>query len=325
MLFVTNRVLNQGPTRLNSERSYILPRSVSFNLEDNQAGQSVSFCYRTAANNYTEIGSQTFFRELRNSDFKQIVLYLHGFNSFPEPDIFPAAEEIQALFDQKSPGYIIVVPLIWPCDSDFGVVQDYYDDQISADASGYAFLRFLEKFLAWRNRHSTLENPCIKRINILAHSMGNRVLRSTLACAVKYEQTQGMPLIFRNTFMIAPDIINETFEPGESGSYIPPSSRNVVVYYAADDLALRASKVANARDTSRRLGHTGPENIKRVAKNVYAFDCGDFNNSYDQPVGHSYFRKDPQGNPGIVFNHIWDCINTGRVPITPPGSQTQIL
>ena len=145
--------------------------------------------------------------------------------------------------------------------------------------------------------------------------MGNRVLREAFATTVQYFLPQGMPLIFRNIFMAAADVVNETLEPGQRGEHISPAARNIVVYYAADDLALRASKVANVgnRIASRRLGHTGPERMNKVNKNVYALDCDDFNTDYDR-VGHTYFATDRNDNPGAVFNHIWQCIDKGRVP-----------
>lgn len=325
MLFVTNRVLNEGPTPVNPDGSYSFPRSVSFKLNNNQAEQSVYFCRRESANRYIEIGSQAFFDTLRAANAQQILLYLHGYASLPEPAIFPKAEELQRLFNQKLDQSIMVIPLIWPCDNDFGVVKDYFDDQIAADASAFAFMRLLEKFLSWRDENSTLENPCTKWINVLAHSMGNRVLRGALNLAVQYYQQGGIPLIFRNSFLVAADIDNHSLEPGQPAELIPQTSRNVVVYFAADDLAMRASKVANVRDTSRRLGQTGPARMDRVDRNVYAFDCGDFNNLYDSPAGHGYFTRDNQGNAGLLFDHLWACILTGRVPIEPPTTRLQIL
>ncbi len=79
--------------------------------------------------------------------------------------------------------------------------------------------------------------------------------------------------------MAAADVVNETLEPGQEGQHISPAARNVVVYYAADDLAMRASKIGNIANqiASRRLGHTGPENMDKVENNVYALDCDDFN------------------------------------------------
>jgi hypothetical protein len=89
----------------------------------------------------------------------------------------------------------------------------------------------------------------------------------------------------------------------------------VVVYYASDDLALRASKISNLKNAvaSRRLGHSGPENMKKVPGNVYAVDCDDYNTKYDTPKGHSYFLDDKSGKPGVVFKDICQAIERGRV------------
>jgi esterase/lipase superfamily enzyme len=332
MLFITNRVLTQGPTPINPDKSYALPRTINFDLSNNQAEQSVYFCDRNAPNRYTEIGSQAFFNSLKNSDADQILLYIHGYSSLPEAAIFQRTEELQRLLDVMraetiNGPRILVVPVIWPCDDDFGAVKDYFDDQKAADASAFAYMRLFEKFMAWRNQSNTLEDSCTKRINILAHSMGARVLRGALSRSVKYYQARGLPLIFRNTFLAAADVVNETLDYGQPGEYIAQSARNVVVYYASDDLALRASKVANTRNgtTSRRLGHTGPEHLSKVPKNVYAVDCDDFNTDYDPPFGHGYFATDPRsGDPGLVLRHMWQSMTTGRVPM-PAGSRSYIL
>ena len=182
----------------------------------------------------------------------------------------------------------------------------------------FALARMFQKFMEWRAspEYNPEDDPCLKRINVLAHSMGNRVLRQTLANWHRYDLPQGLPLLFRNTFLVAADIVNEALHRGHSGELISHTSRNVVVYYASDDLALRASKVANVRNAvaSRRLGHTGPEDMDLTPKNVYAIDCDDVNTLYDPPLGHSYFRSgETKGAPGVVFDHIFESMLTGRV------------
>jgi esterase/lipase superfamily enzyme len=317
MLFLTNRFLNEGPTPINEEGELSeLPRNVSF-AKDNRVDQSIYFCRRNSFKNYTEIGHVDFFAELKNSNHRDVLFYIHGFNTQPE-DAFKITEKLQSLFEQKSLDYVVVVPLIWPSGEQVGIVRDYFDDQKAADASEFAFMRLIEKFFAWREEDEQISEPCPKRINILAHSMGNRVLRGAIKKVVQYYQTQGMPLIFRNIFMVAADVVNETLELGQEGEFISQATRNVVVYYAADDLALRSSKVANVKNAiaSRRLGHTGPENMARVPKNVYAVDCDDFNNDYDSPIGHTYFMsKRPDSlESGLLFDHLWECIKGGRIP-----------
>lgn len=313
MLFITNRAFEQD---IQTEPG----RKVRFDLNNNEAAQSVYFCARNKASDYTEIGSQPFLEQLKASKYRQILLYLHGYSNLPEPDVFPRTELLQELCDAKKAREVLVVPLIWPCDSDFGAIKDYYDDQIAADGSAIAFARVFAKFLGWREKNLETDDPCLKRINVLAHSMGNRVLRGALAAATKYFCPQGLPLVFRNTFLVAADIVNESLQPEAEGAEIPPASRNVVVYFASDDLALRSSKVANLANSvaSRRLGHSGPEDMTKVPKNVFAVDCDDVNTDYDWPKGHSYFLTDGKKGskkPGKVFDHIWETIASGR----PPG------
>ena len=158
-----------------------------------------------------------FFGRLRRSTRQQVLFFVHGYNCQPERRIFPDALRLQGLCDALAPDLVEVVPLIWPCDDDFGLVLDYWDDQRSAEASGLALARVLGKFIAWRDRLGT-EETCLKHVNILAHSMGNRVLATALAA---WAQDYGaVPALFRNVFMVAADVANDVFAPGQPGTVI---------------------------------------------------------------------------------------------------------
>jgi esterase/lipase superfamily enzyme len=319
MLFITNRE-PQGSIKTNFGREY------KFDLNKNAPSNSIYCCERKSKDNYIEIGSSELMSNLKACNAKQILLYVHGFSNLPEPDIFPRVEKLQAYFDSKEPNLIEVVPLIWPCDNDVGVIKDYWDDQKSADISAYSFARALQFFMAWRDK-APEDAPCLKRINILAHSMGNRVFRETLSVWNKYDLANGVPLLFRNTLLLAADIVNESLESEQEGRLISESSRNVSVYYASDDLALRSSKISNLRNkvASRRLGHTGPEDMKKVQSNVYSIDCDNFNNKYDFPTGHAYFLDNGKGQAGTVFDHIFNTIKTGRVTVADTVNRKHIL
>ena len=160
-------------------------------------------------------------QELKSSRCRQLLIYIHGFSNLPE-DVFAGATEFQRLCDRADKDEVLVIPIVWPCDNDLGIVKDYWDDQKAADQSAYSLARVLEKFLAWRNseKFNPLHDPCLKRINVLAHSMGNRVLRGTLAAWNRYDLSHGVPLIFRNTFMVAADVVNETLHEGHPGELI---------------------------------------------------------------------------------------------------------
>ena len=309
MFFITNRPFVEG--NKSSEM-----RKVSFDLDNNEAAQSVYFCWRDDAKKaYVELGNENFMKAMRKSPARQVLFYIHDSAQFPEEHIFPASEKLQALFDEQDKGLVDVVPVIWPCDNGSAVLKDFHEDQIAAEASGIAFARALEKFLVWRESVKSSEAPCLKRMSVMAHSMGNRVLRQALFCWSRYHRKAQVPLMFRNIFMLAADVFNESLEDNREGRFICHSARNVIVYYATDDRILGAGTVGplGADSASRRLGHTGPEHIHLTPKNVYSVDCDDVNNKYDRPNGHTYFLADEKGEPGKVFLHIYDAMKKGRI------------
>ncbi len=316
MLFITNRRLVEGP------RSTAC-RQVSFDLADNEPSASLFFCQRTGKDSYEELTAPVMLGRLRRTPRRQILLFIHGFNALPEPAVFPDAELLQALCDQVAPDLLEVVPLVWPCDDDFGLLHDYWDDQSAAEFSALAFSRALGKFLDWRDQASG-DAMCTKPLNILAHSMGNRVLRYALAkWAHDFGAVQGL---FRTIAMAAADVANDCLEEGGAGRCIADAARNLVVYHAQDDLALRTSKVVNLRNktVSRRLGHTGPRDLARTPANVVAVDCDGFNSRYDR-FGHSYFLADERGAPGLMLRHLIDTMRTGRPAGPGPDGRRLVL
>lgn len=322
MLFITSRM----PT-VNTEPE--LNKDFVFDLGNNSSSRGFFCCRRIKKGVHEEVGGKNLLKEIKASKYRQVLIYIHGFSNLPE-DVFDNVKEFQSLCNKAKANEVLVIPIIWPCDNDFGIVKDYWDDQKSADQSAFAFSRMLQMFMEWRNSEefNPEDDPCLKRINILAHSMGNRVFRQTLTNWHKYDQPNGLPLLFRNAFLVAADILNESVHKGEPGELISHASRNVVVYYASDDLALRASKISNLKnaEASRRLGHTGPEDMDKTPKNIYAIDCDDVNTSYDKPKGHSYFRSgNKKGKPGVVFEHIFETMLTGRVFPKEEKRKTTIL
>lgn len=322
MLFITNRVLRQSSLTRQG-------RSVDFELRDSNALQSLFFCERQGAGRYVELGSGDFLQRLRDSAAREILVFIHGFNNQPENAAFPRAEQLQRLFDGSESGLVEVVPLIWPCLPSDGArefVRGYYSDQLAADDSATAYARALARLQDWQLENVEAGAPCLKRINILAHSMGNRVLRGAIRRWSDELLGQGPSLLFRNLFLVAADLENETLQRGHEGEAIPASTRNVSVYYAYDDLALRASKGANAqlRNVSRRLGHTGPYDMRSVAANVFAIDCDNVAMPYDPQRGHTYFLEDPAGRTGKVFEHIFHSIRDHR-PLADARNRFEIM
>ncbi|MCW8348148.1 alpha/beta hydrolase [Vibrio sp. ZSDZ65] len=311
MLFITNRI----PIQSARSRKH---RPISFNAQNTDISKWLYFCERRGKGEYVEILSSALFARLKALPaHTQILFYLHGFNNNMEPEVFERSAKLQALLDAQQPGLAFVVPIIWPCDDDHvvAIADDYWDDQKAAEHSGVAFARLLYKFDRWRRETSQQQFPCLRRMNVLAHSMGNRVLKSAMTSWVNDQRLGGMPQLFRNVFMVAADVENHCLEAGQDGRHIIDSAKNVLVFYASDDLAMSASKVANLRHmtASRRLGMTGPERLSALPKNVYEFDCDGFNQRFDYPAGHSYFLTDSKGNVSPIISSMVSAMKNGYV------------
>jgi hypothetical protein len=66
--------------------------------------------------------------------------------------------------------------------------------------------------------------------------------------------------------------------------------------------------------------------MARTPSNVYAVDCDDVNNLYDFPRGHCYFRSGrTPDQPGVVFDHIFSTLVSGRVFPEDAERRTTVL
>lgn len=315
MLFLTNRQLKQ------SSRSKI-GRIIKFDLTKNSATNQVYFCVRREKDTYHELGPHEFFETLQKSPYKNILLFIHGENSLPEPDVFPIVEKLQSLFDKYEQNYVQVVPLIWPCDSDHGIVQDYWNDRLSAEISAFSFIRALEHF---QGRIFSNRMACLKGIHVLGHDLGCKVFENTVNVWTNNFGIGFFPLLFKNVFLVAGDVRNDIFRQDTVGQHISTSSRNVSIYYSASDMILSGTTPKQSRGSlgGIPLGITGPTYFVDTQSNVFSIDCSDVGTLYDPPLGHTYFLTD--GNEdldlaGVVFDHIFETIRTGR-PKTIDGQK----
>lgn len=298
MYFITNkRVVEKENNKLVFE-------------ESNELSQSLKYCNMLDDEHFEEVGSRHFMENMMSGTESEILFYIHGFSNQPYDDVLPRARKIKQQLDNGGLSHIRVVPIIWPCDDDFGVIDDYWDDQESAETSGQFLSRAISKLADWQGEN--IDKPCMKRMHVLAHSMGARVL---MKCLSYWANKHGgnVPYLFKNIFLMASDIPNESLEYTEEGIHIAKAAQRVVCYYANDDLAMPASKIANMKNTvfSRRIGHTGPESLDKTPSNVYEVNCDSFNNKFDKPKGHSYFiNKGNKSSP--AFEHIIHVLKTKR-------------
>ena len=110
---------------------------------------------------------------------RDTVIFIHGYNvSFKEA--LTSAAQLKQNFSQDAGGPgVNVVLFSWRSDGWMKPFLAYANDRQDAAASGPAFARGLLK-LADFLRGSTPEEACDHNVHLVAHSMGNYVLRHTV-------------------------------------------------------------------------------------------------------------------------------------------------
>lgn len=231
------------------------------------------------------LGSENIFRRVRQKmiDYsRDTVVFIHGYNvSFGEALTSAATLKRNLSKERGGPG-VNVVLFSWPSDGSMMPFIAYANDRQDAAASGPAFARGFLK-LADFLRGMTPEQACKRRIHLVAHSMGNYVLRHTVQQYIA--QCSGRPArLFDQVFLMAADEDDDTFEHDYKLKPLPRLAKRVNVYFNNNDMAMAASD--KTKGNPDRLGDDGPRVPRGIPGKVSLIDCTDVVSGI---VEHSYF------------------------------------
>lgn len=215
-----------------------------------------------SAEELKEAQFETFLRErVSGSDEKDMLLFIHGFNVDFQEAMFRSA---QLGYDLSFKG--AVTAYSWPS---VGSVAGYVADTDSARLSAGYLCKYLEILL---------QTEGLKKLHIIAHSMGNVVLTQAL---LQMKKNGKFPNATINQIILAaPDIDRDIFlqeiMPEIKGDY------GFTLYASDKDNALIASRTI--RTGYVRLGEGG-ENIT-IVDGLVSVDASDVDTSL---LGHGYF------------------------------------
>lgn len=203
---------------------------------------------------------------LRNAigaQHEDVLLMVHGFNNTPE---FAVLRLAQLKIDMHFAGKAML--FCWPSQ---GSASSYLADEVAAAESVPALKEVLQLLIAEHQAAGAAD----RRIHLLAHSMGNRILLNALAeLAVDGAAAEAPP--FGQVILAAPDVdfatMNRVFRKASL------CAEGITLYYCEDDVALQASRELN-RDS--RIGQKGV--FEEGLENV---DAKYANTSF---LGHDYF------------------------------------
>ena len=240
-------------------------------------------------------GSEALFQQLRESMKAQSLdslLFIHGFNVSFKAAVESAAkigERYSKLSNKTYQPNIFVFS--WPSD---GEVTSYVNDRHDAEASGYAFARGLMK-LATFLKSGNPDEACQQKVNLMAHSMGNYVLRHALQQAQKINNSTSLSRIFDNVILTAADEDNDTFEFDHKLAKLPELAQRITVYFNNGDLALAASDLTKGNPD--RLGHDGPSKPHQISSKVVIVDASDVVKGISE---HSYHVEEDKVAKDII-------------------------
>lgn len=241
----------------------------------------------------TKSGRQLFTSTLQDAiyedDMDSILLFVHGFNVKFDDALVRAAQLSNDL--SRNPDFSVGAPVLysWPSAGELSL-EDYRGDrERSLDAAPQ-----LEAFL-----DILTEDIQVSRINIIAHSMGNRVLTQALENYARdylERHDRGDELEFR-ILLVAADVERDIF--AAANGVFDNLDANVTIYTSDTDRALHISGLVNQ---AKRLGDTDTNKpYIRAAQNYQTIDATAVTTQLFG-IGHNYYSD----NPTI----LWDMMCT---------------
>lgn len=231
----------------------------------------------------TRAGRDVFLAEmdqaLTNRASDSALLFVHGFNT-PFDDALIRSAQLSVDLSRRGI-FDVGVPVLfsWPSAGRVSL-GDYRGDQDRSLAAA----PYLEEFL-----DVLAGNPEIRRINIVAHSMGNRILTQALeSYAADYlERKQRDDLEFR-IILVAADVDRDIFEA--TTGILDNLQANVTIYTSDADRALHVSRVVNNK---LRLGDTnGDKPFIRANPYYQTVDATGIATELFG-LGHNYYSDNP--------------------------------
>jgi esterase/lipase superfamily enzyme len=217
---------------------------------------------------HTRFGDATHFgtqlsSELRGAGKHELLIFLHGYKVTFEQAAQRAA---QFAFDLNFSGAVVLYS--WPS---LGKLLGYTVDEDRAAASAALLSQFLRG----------LEGGPWKRVHLLAHSMGNRVVTAALAGA----NPPQLPLA--SVILVAADVEQSLFEqqlPALADTLVRTGGAPLTSYVSRNDRALLLSRMLHRAE---RIGHISTQPF--VRDRMETIDATHTDTSLIRVLGHSYF------------------------------------
>jgi esterase/lipase superfamily enzyme len=195
----------------------------------------------------------------------------------------------------------------------------YKSDRDDARSSAKAVARALLFFLDYL-RKLTADQMCQARLNLMAHSMGNYVLRNAVQAIISELGGKRLPRAFTNIFLMAADEDDDALSDPAKLARLPEMAEAVHVYFAASDRALTISDITKGNPD--RLGSAGPHTLTNLPQKITLIDCDQVCQTTLAEANHQYYRKRPEvvADVGAVLDGVRPEDIAGRTWVPARGA-----
>ena len=284
------KLIEKGGSRERGETPHIKGRAPS------NADKLAEYVFLTRI---TSNGRETFTTTLQDAVYDEgsdaILLFIHGFNVQFDEALVRVAQLSNDL--SRDDRFDIGVPVLysWPSAGALSL-EDYQGDR----ARSLGAAPYLEEFL-----DILTDDIDVTRINVIAHSMGNRVLTQGLEDYARdyLERHNRDDLEFR-IMLVAADVERDIFDAA-SGVF-DNLDANVTIYTSDTDRALHISNIVNS-NASKRLGDTDTNRpYIRASREYQTIDATEVTTELFG-IGHNYYSD----NPTILWDMMCTIGETG--------------
>ena len=136
--------------------------------------------------------------------------------------------------------------------------------------------------------HANADEPCNRRMHLVAHSMGNWALRHAVLGLRELAGANRLPKFFDNVFLMAADEDEDAFEHDRKLGLLPQMARAIHVYHSHGDRALTVSDTT--KNNPDRLGTNGPRTFSDLSSRITAVDCHKTDHTKLAHGNHQYYR-----------------------------------
>lgn len=185
---------------------------------------------------------------------KKVLLLVHGFNNSAE-DAMHTYSQINIHFSSFHL-YDIIIGYLWP---GYQNRLEYFSAERNAKA------------LADRMRlHLSLLSTFAVEVDLLAHSMGNRLVLE----ALESDSQQQKRKLVHNFYSLAPAVDDDSIEQNHTYYHSTKQCKHMFVFHSNYDDVLKILYLLAEKD--KALGSEGDGDPRLMPKNVQFVDCSDF-------------------------------------------------